>query len=559
MAITCSFIFFMEIYVYFFTKKRVVSFLFIFLTIVYSVFGFCEGLDVKVLILPFHINSEKDLSYLKSGIKNMLYSKLSVNGDIEIVDYDEIADIDKRDRKVVKKSDVADGYFIDDPSQKKEKQQKDFSFYAKNKIIDAGNRVNADYVIAGQITVFGETVSTDFSLIEVKSKKTRVLQSDISDAKGSVIKNADLFAGKLSHFFNINGINNIAGSNLKTDTEQIFAGLWKSREFNLEINSIVMADINGDGKSELVFSSEKEICVYKKVKKRLERICEFKNNKNGKIIHLETADLNNNGKFELFVTNVSKKGDSRLKSYILEYDTDGFKVLESRLRWYLGSDKSSKRVKKILCQKQNDGKKFFKKNIHELVFLNGKYIKGDLFLSFKKLTVFGLTVADALNKGCDQIVSYTNQDMLLVSDYKSGEKRWISSEPYGGNVTYLELDPDKKEYNDTRIFLKQRIIVSDLDGDGKNELIVSKNKEAGSRLFKKFRSYRSGHIESLFANELGFTKKWETQEISGYIADFAVGDIDNCGKNSLIFAVVKKSSGFFEKSSMSYIVFMKKD
>ena len=231
---------------YFFTKKRVVSFLFIFLTIVYSVFGFCEGLDVKVLILPFHINSEKDLSYLKSGIKNMLYSKLSVNGDIEIVDYDEIADIDKRDRKVVKKSDVADGYFIDDPSQKKEKQQKDFSFYAKNKIIDAGNRVNADYVIAGQITVFGETVSTDFSLIEVKSKKTRVLQSDISDAKGSVIKNADLFAGKLSHFFNINGINNIAGSNLKTDTEQIFAGLWKSREFNLEINSIVMADINGD-------------------------------------------------------------------------------------------------------------------------------------------------------------------------------------------------------------------------------------------------------------------------------------------------------------------------
>ncbi len=533
----------MEIELYSFIKKLVVSFLFILLIMVYSAPVFCKGGNVKILILPFDINSEKDLSYLKSGIKNMLYSKLAVNANLEIIAYDE-------------RTDIADENFLNEKSRQKEEQKKSFSFYAKNKIIDAGRRVNADYIITGQITVFGETVNTDFSLVEVKSKRTRILQSDISDAKGSVIKNAGMFTGKLVRFFNIS-IDDAVISDLKKGKKQIFTGMWKSRDFNLKINSIAITDINGDGQSELVFSTEKEIYVYKKKKNKLEKICEFKNNRNEKIIYFETADLNNNGKSEVFVTNVSKKDDNRLKSYVLEYDTDGFKVVEKRLKWYFGSDKNSRNAKRILCQKQKSGKKFFKKNIYEIAFLNGKYIEGDLFLSFKNLTVFGLTVADVLNKGNKQIISYTNRDLLLVSD-KKGDKNWISSEPYGGSSTYLELDSDMKEYNDTRIFLKQRIIVSDLDGDGKNELIVSKNKEAGSHIFKRFRSYRSGHIESLFANELGFVKKWETQEVSGYIGDFAVADLDNCGKNSLVFAVVKKESGFFEKS-VSYIVFMERD
>ena len=40
----------------------------------------------RVLILPFAIHSEKDLSFLKEGIWDMLSSRLSQEGKVSIVD-----------------------------------------------------------------------------------------------------------------------------------------------------------------------------------------------------------------------------------------------------------------------------------------------------------------------------------------------------------------------------------------------------------------------------------------------------------------------------------------
>jgi hypothetical protein len=92
-----------------------------------------------------------------------------------------------------------------------------------------------------------------------------------------------------------------------------------------------------------------------------------------------------------------------------------------------------------------------------------------------------------------------------------------------------------------RVYLAQRIHIADLDRDGKNELIVVKNQDVARRLLSRLRIFKSGHIECLTWNTLGLNLKWKTREISRYISDYAIADLNNDGQDELVFSVVAKT------------------
>jgi hypothetical protein len=51
-------------------------------------------------------------------------------------------------------------------------------------------------------------------------------------------------------------------------------------------------------------------------------------------------------------------------------------------------------------------------------------------------------------------------------------------------------------------------------------------------------------------------EKWKTREISGYISDYALADIDNDGKDDLVISVVAQNDSAFGDSK-SFIVVQK--
>lgn len=95
-----------------------------------------------------------------------------------------------------------------------------------------------------------------------------------------------------------------------------------------------------------------------------------------------------------------------------------------------------------------------------------------------------------------------------------------------------------------------------MDQDGGNELIVVSNHDVTNRLFARIRHFDTGFIEGLSRNALGFTSVWKTQEISGYIGDYWVGDMDGDRTPELVYVVVESGGGFFGHPR-SYPVLMK--
>jgi hypothetical protein len=89
-------------------------------------------------------------------------------------------------------------------------------------------------------------------------------------------------------------------------------------------------------------------------------------------------------------------------------------------------------------------------------------------------------------------------------------------------------------------YLPMRIRVTDIDADGKNEVIAATNIDITGRHLARFRHFSNFQIEALSWNGLGLVTAWKTQKSSGRISDFAIGDFDNDGKDELVAAVILK-------------------
>jgi hypothetical protein len=144
-----------------------------------------------------------------------------------------------------------------------------------------------------------------------------------------------------------------------------------------------------------------------------------------------------------------------------------------------------------------------------------------------------------------------------------GKFSWRSKERFGGTNNSYDtkkmIDPlyKPKGFSEMRVFIPGRVITKDLDGDGINELIVNKNRSS-FRLFDREKMFESGEIHNLIWEDGILATNWKTREISGYIADFQVKDVDNDGEEELVVAVVYSStSGIMGGPGSSNIFFFK--
>ncbi len=115
----------------------------------------------KILILPFTIHSENDLSFLNKGIMEMLSTRLA------------------RKDKVVVLRHTGQGI-------------------AEGKIPALAAKYKADYVIIGTLTVFGESVSTDAKIIDLEKNTPVMSFHRTGKERGHAIFHSEEFADKIN-------------------------------------------------------------------------------------------------------------------------------------------------------------------------------------------------------------------------------------------------------------------------------------------------------------------------------------------------------------------------
>lgn len=96
----------------------------------------------KVLVLPFELYSQQDISFLKKALPEMLTSRLFTPNKIQVIELEKI-----------------------------ESELKNYSSFDKKAAEEIGKKVGADYVIWGSITLLGDVVSIDAQIMDLSMEK----------------------------------------------------------------------------------------------------------------------------------------------------------------------------------------------------------------------------------------------------------------------------------------------------------------------------------------------------------------------------------------------------
>ncbi|QTA79930.1 Uncharacterized protein dnl_22120 [Desulfonema limicola] len=514
----------------------------------------------SVLIVPFKIHAEKELLFLKKGIQDMLKSRLSREGEIMPLNKD------------------IPGQYLETADNMDE----------KNAAL-LGAELNADYVVYGSLTVFGKSISTDAVFFNVKNNKADIIFNKSGKDNGDVIKHINEFAARIND--KISGTGTVfpaAGLETKSQEDEsrrhpdslwkdtvkedkknkppalINSGslgtIWKSRRFKTQIKGLAAGDVDGDSQQEIVFIDNKDVNIYRYSNKMFTKIGEIKGDMHDNLISVDIADINGNDKSEIFVTCLNKSNKA-LRSFVLEWNGTQFEHIIKSAGWYYRVLDIPGRGPMLMGQKRGFNKNFIP-GIDELKWSAGQYIPVTPQKLPSRTNVYSFNYGDIMNNGQMAAIMFSETEYLRVLN-TDGSKEWESAEPMSGGAVFLEYDSESSgsfgaEKEQERQYLPHRILIADINKDSKNEIIVGQNTDSAGRFFSKLRLYKSGHIKCLGWDDFGLNIKWKTPEVSGYISDYALTDIDSDGRDELIFSVVKKISSVLGEAQ-SFIAFQEID
>lgn len=510
----------------------------------------------RVVIVPFKMNADRDLSFLKEGIVDMLSSRLSWEN-----------------RVVVSREDT-------------DHALKDVTVPVNEEIARAiGTRLRADHVLFGSLTIFGNSISLDAKMVDVHQKRPTFTFFKQGKEIDDVIPQIDLLATQINktvfalppsdlerpdqagerrvtHSHPESLLTGESNNQAKVAKPPAFAesagmapvgtvsaGVWKSRNLKTLINGIALGDVDGDTKTEVVFISDRHIYVYRFENKEFQKIGEIAGKRHQKFIGVDVADINGNGRAEIFVTSLKSAGQ-RLDSFVLEFIDDDFRWVSEGSPWYYRLIELPEGGKVLLGQKRKINTPFVG-GVYQLAWRNGEYVPEEQLALPKGINIFGLALGDVMNNGQRMIVSFDKGDQISFFA-PSGEEQWKSDESYGGSMNYLEYNSQPGGDSD-RLYLPQRIFIRDLDKDGRHEMIVVNNQLSRGQWFKRLRKFKNGHLESLSWEVTGLTLNWQTPKISGHISDYAIGDFDQDGRDEVVAAVVAAKGGALSDARSSII------
>jgi len=520
-----------------------------------------------VAVLPFSVHSSENINYVRDGIADMLTSRISASDKIEVTGKDVVLE-------VLKKSGIKEFHLSD--------------------VHRIGQQLNVDYVIWGSVTKIGSSISVDGKLIDIAKGKSDVGIFTQSQTLDDVIPKINEFSQRIvAHIVGASTqatppvIENVPSTQPSPPTvgpsreAQIVAGMksagkkgtltsminpdfinsndpvtrsrsnfWMSQQYKTEFKGMAIGDVNKDGLNEIVMIDSHNIYIYQKSGETVKVLKKIEGKKYLNYLSVDVADINRNGIPEIIVTALN---DRLLESFVIEYKDGEYKLISSNIRYFLRVIDTPSGMPLLLGQPYGIDK-VFETQIYEIIFRDGEYVASDKMKIPLGLSVYGLTM-DTLGSGTSEkiialdeldylcVIGQTNKTMtrLLSFGFTPEELIWRSDEVYGGSNNYIANRDKQKGIEATpneSAYVNLRILTYDTNNDGKREVIIVKNHSPVGRVFKNIRLFTSSEIYNLEWDGLGLAENWHTKKINGYIADYAIKDVDNDGKPELVLAVV---------------------
>ena len=514
----------------------------------------------RLVLFPLAVYADQSKAYLGQGIKSMLISRISW-GDIEIISDEKYTPL----------------------LGKNEKQ----GITSKKRAEELARGLKADYAIFGSITTIGGGYSLDLSILEVEkdgSKLTRISKAvdedqlipQLSDVayqlraliQGKEILSATQTTGKPAKETAGKPAREIAEKATVLPKPQTAKGIFSQIEsdkqspkaiekgllfkptkeyqgfkptskisIGMSVMAFDMGDLDGKVGVELLVLGRKKLLLYARQGASFLLKDTLKAGFGEDFLKVSVGDTDNDGMAEIYL--VSRYG-IRARSTVLQWDGK-FERLDRRAG-HIQVVKDPVSGKSLLLFTDSKVDEFFSSRIYSMDYENeGKFTKGERLPKLKGVQFYTLALFDTDKDGDPEWIGLGEESRLYVWD-KQGEVLWSGDKQIGGTNNAIALGNAEPGDPPPRIAFNSRLLVTDIDGDGKGEILAIKNIPLIEHVVN-FKVYTKSLLIVYRTEGQRLSPAWTTMDIDWCLTDMQVqgqtlflaaqkGKISNVGKGS---------------------------
>lgn len=483
------------------------------------------------VVAPFKVSGAQGYSYLGQAVPSMLTSRLFLQGQFE-------------------------------PSARQDSALKEKAPAGKEAAASMAKKYGADYVVWGNITVMGDQASLDVSALSPNGKLWKKattspvnaliggLQAVADSINVEVFGRTDVASaaagGGLNSAFMVNETHASAGGEtylnpaLRYQGTESDAAQIRSQMLKFECLGSEVADLDGDGKSEILMLSEDYLYAYKWKENRLEKLGEHRLPSTMRPVLVRF--FNDQGKRYVILSGHDERERGAM-SQVLQFKGGKFKMVVKHIDRYLNVVAMPPLYNPMLIGQDADRNKTVGGRVYEVQVVGDEVVRrGNISNLPKDATLFNFAWIPAeKGKSGDHVVTVTEYENLATYDAR-GQRLALTDDMYCGSSVYIVGDRGignlGTNYDESVLYyVPIRMPVVDLDRDGRYEVIATKPITAAGKLFTNYRTYPQGEVHALIWDGMGLDLLWKTRRIKGTICDVAIADANNNGVLDLVVTV----------------------
>lgn len=507
----------------------------------------------RVAILPFTANSQEDISFLTKGMRDMLASRLPWQDKVTVVEPDLVAPLLKK---------------ITPP-------------YNESKAREIGKELSAQVVVYGSITKLGKTISVDARVVKVDQPGQALTAFVHAKDMDEVIPQINQFAQRINAeiFKRPDAI--AAQNEAKEATKVVAVGgstgveklpenisplnplflkelsgvesdrYWRSPRLRGIINSVAVADIDGDGKNELLIAFPTSIRFYRLTGNTFQLMYEFKNGPKGDYLFVDCADIDGDGLPEIYVSN---RIFESVESFVLEWREGGPRVKVKDVPYYFRTQPNPLGKGDWLFAQGSAVDSPFWGPVYKMHYKNGKLEPEREMNLPEPAMIFNFVLADLNASGRLYTVLIGPTMHLRVYNDKN-QQMWISGETYNASSKFLKyMELQGTDYESSWWYLYSRLYLTDLNKDGRHEILCLQVKGRFGMVMEHTRMIYEGTIYGMSWNGLSMVEDWRTPRIQGDVTDYVIGDVGNVGRPALVLSFTQQVFGGMMNKGVSNVV-----
>ncbi len=296
-----------------------------------------------------------------------------------------------------------------------------------------------------------------------------------------------------------------------------------------------------NGEREMVVADAKRVYLYRKAA-GFTKLAEFALKGQGKILGVDTADVDQDGQLEVYLTVMDQE---ELVSVALAISDQGFTQIAERLPYFFRAIAANGKETRLYAQQTGRGVDDFYGDVCAVVKKGKVYSLGTPIKLPKKANIFTFNrFTDVTGKL--RTITFDRDGNLQVYD-EAGAELWQGNDRFGGSEVYFQRDEqqmqsvalDRYRWR----FIEQRITVSPA-----GEIIVPRN--SGLLSIGNNRSYSKNSISAFAWNGAALDERWHTKESASYLADYFYDAV----RKELVTLEQVQKEGLFSKGASSIAI-----